>query len=284
MLLFRDGEVLMFDCGEGTQTQLAKSSVRPGGISSVFLTHFHGDHVNGLPGLIGSFTLNQREEVLDIVGPKGMRRWFKTLRDLHILWPGFDLRVNEVEGKGIVMERDGFHVEAVGLRHRITAWGYSYIEQPRPGRFDVEKAKALGVPHGPLFGKLQRGESVETPDGTVVEPHQVLGPSRPGLKITYCTDTAPCDGAVELAKDADILIHESTYPGGDEKLAHSRGHSTASDAARTAKAAGAKKLVLTHLSQKYPRTDIFVEHARKIFEETIAAHDLLELDVDRREC
>ncbi len=283
MLLFRDGESLMFDCGEGTQLQLARSPMRPGAISSIFITHFHGDHVNGLPGLLGSYTLSDREAPLDLIGPKGLTLWLDTLRELRILWPSFPIRVHEVERAGIVFEGDGFHVEAQPLRHRVTTWGYAYIEAPRPGRFDIEAAKALGVPSGPLFGRLQRGESVELDDGTTVQPDQVMGPSRPGLKVAYCTDTSPCKGAIELGRDADLLIHEATYPAGDEKLAKSRGHSSAGDAARCAKEAGARKLALTHLSQKHRHLDDYLHGAEEIFTPTVVAYDLMEIDVPRRE-
>lgn len=283
VLLFRDGESLMFDCGEGTQTQLQRSSMRPGRISAIFITHFHGDHVNGLPGLLGSFTLNNREEPIDVVGPVGLTHWFDTLRELRILWPSFPIRVHEITEPGIVFEGDGFAIEAQPLKHRITTWGYAYIEEARPGRFDLDAAKSLGVPPGPLFGKLQRGQSVELEDGTVIEPDQVLGPSRPGLRVAYCSDTSPCQGAMDLARNADLLIHEATYPAGEEKLAKKRGHSSAGDAARCAKEAGARKLALTHISQKHRYLDMYQQGAEEIFEHTIVARDLMEVDVPRRE-
>ena len=283
VVLFRDGESLMFDCGEGTQLQIARSTVRPGTISAVFITHFHGDHVNGLPGLLGSFTLNNREEPIDVIGPVGLARWFDTLRELRILWPAFPIRVHEVTAPGIVFEGAGFHVEAQPLRHRVTTWGYAYVEADRPGRFDLDAAKALGVPSGPLYGRLQRGESVELEDGTTVNPGDVLGPARPGLRIAYCTDTSPCEGAVTLGLDADLLIHEATYPGGEEKLAKSRGHSTAADAARCAVKAGARRLALTHLSQKHRFLDMYQQTAEEIFEPTVVAHDLLEIDIPHEE-
>ncbi len=281
--LVREGEMFLLDCGEGTQIQLTRSNLRPGSLEGVLITHFHGDHVNGLPGFLGSLTLNQREDALDVVGPRGMSKWFKTMRDLRILWPGFEVRLAEVHEPGVVLDRGDYRFEAMPLKHRVPTFGYRYVEDPRPGRFDVAAAKALGVPSGPLFGNLQRGESVELEDGTVVTPDQVLGPSRPGLRVAYCTDTSPCEGAEALAEDADVLIHESTYPGGMERMAHERGHSTAADAARLAARCGVKKLILTHFSQKYPRTDVFVESAREIFEETYAAADLAEFEVERPE-
>lgn len=281
--LFREGDLFMFDCGEGTQIQLQRAPLRPGALRGIFLTHFHGDHVNGLPGFIGSLTLNQRDDALDVTGPVGLRKWFKTLRELQILWPGFPVKTHEIEAAGVVFQGEGFRIEAHPLRHRITTWGYAYIEDPRPGRFDLERARALGIPPGPLYGRLQRGETITLDDGRTISPHDVLGAARPGVKIVYCTDTAPCQGAVDLAKDADVLIHEATYPGGEEKLAHERGHSTSADAARCALAAGARRLVLTHLSQKYPRPDVFVKDAQKIFPNTVGAFDLMELDVERPE-
>lgn len=281
--LVREGELFLLDCGEGSQMQITRSNVKPGSIEGVLLTHFHGDHVNGLPGFLGSLTLNQREEALSVVGPKGMRRWFKTMRDLRILWPGFPVHLDEVTEPGVVLERENYRFEAAPLRHRVTTWGYVFIEDPRPGRFDLEAARALDIPPGPLFGRLQAGESIELEDGRTIEPSQVLGPSRPGLRIAYCTDTAPCEGARQLAEGADVLIHEATYPGGFEKLAHERGHSTAVDAAELAASCGVKKLYMTHFSQKYPRTDDFVRDARTVFSESYAASDLLEVTVERPE-
>jgi ribonuclease Z len=281
--LFRGGDMLMFDCGESTQIQLARSNLRPGTLSTVFITHFHGDHVNGLPGLLGSFTLNSRTAPIDVVGPVGLKKWFASLKELRILWPSFPINVHEVSEPGVVWRGDGYHVEAQPLKHRITTWGYRYVEEDRPGRFDIDAAKRLGVPAGPLFGKLQSGESIELEDGTFVTPDQVLGPSRPGLTIAYCTDTSPCEGAVKLSKDADVVIHEATYPAGEERLARKRGHSTAADAAQCAKRAGARKLVLTHISQKHQWLDRYREGAQEIFENTVVARDLLEVEVPRRE-
>jgi ribonuclease Z len=281
--LFREGEMFMFDCGEGTQTQLAKSSLRPGTLEGIFLTHFHGDHVNGLPGLLGTLSLNQREDGLPIFAPPGLRSWFRTLRKVGILTPGFPIRYEEIEKAGTVLQGDGWRLEAHPLNHRVDCWGYAFIEDARPGRFDLDAARALGVPPGPLYGKLQRGETVTLDDGTEVKPEQVLGPARPGLKVAYCCDTVPCDGAIELARGADVLIHESTYPAGDERMAHKRGHSTSADAARCAKEAGAQALILTHFSQKHLRLEEFLKGARKIFPNVHAAHDFFEFEVTRRE-
>lgn len=279
--LFREGELYMFDCGEGTQVQIARSPMRPGALSGIFLTHFHGDHVNGLPGLLGTLTLNSRDDTLPLVGPVGLRAWLKTLREVGILNTGFKLAIQEIESSGVVFQGEGFRIETAPLNHRIDCWGYSYIEDERPGRFDVETAKALGVPAGPLFGRLQRGETISLEDGTQIRPDQVLGQSRPGLKIAFVWDTSPCEEAPRFAQGADVLVHESTYLAGDERTAHKRKHSTAGDAARCAKEAGVRQLVLTHFSQKHNRLQEFVDGAREIFPNTIAAHDFMELEVHR---
>ncbi|TXD31979.1 ribonuclease Z [Lujinxingia vulgaris] len=281
--LFREGELFLFDCGEATQLQLTRSGLRPGALRAIFLSHFHGDHVNGLPGLLGSLTLNQRDDALDIYGPRGLRRWFKTLHDLHILRPGFRVRLHEITEASRVFDGEGFHVETQALNHRIDTWGYALVEDSRPGRFDLERARALNIPSGPIFGKLQRGETITLEDGRTIEPSQVLGPARPGLKIAYCCDTVPCPEAIALARDADLLIHEATYVAGDERSAHQRGHSTSADAARCARDANAKRLILTHISQKHLNLEEVVQGARSIFPNVEIARDLAEFTVERRD-
>ena len=283
MGLFREGELFLFDCGEATQLQLTRSNLRPGAIEGIFLTHFHGDHVNGLPGLVGSLTLNQRNAPLHIFGPRGLKRWFKTLYDLHILRAGFPLHLHEVTEPGVVFEADNYHFVAHPLEHRVDVWGYALVEDERPGRFDVSRAADLEITPGPLYGRLQSGESIILDDGRTITPDDVLGPPRPGLKIAYCTDTTPCDAAVELGRDADVLIHESTYPAGHEKLAHQRGHSTAGDAARCALKANARRLILTHLSQKYLDPKEFLGGAKEIFENTEIARDFATFEIQRRD-
>lgn len=283
MALFREGELFLFDCGEATQIQLTRSDLRPGALEAIFLTHFHGDHVNGLPGLLGSLTLNQRRRPLTVVGPPGLKKWFKCLHELHILRPGFRVNLHEVEGPDKVFSGQDFHVIAHPLSHRVPTFGYAMIEDTRPGRFDVSRAQKLAIPSGPLYGQLQRGQTITLDDGRVIAPDQVLGDPRPGLKIVYCTDTIPCSGSKHLARDADVLVHESTYPAGEEERAHARGHSTAGDAAHCAVEANAKHLILTHLSQKYLHAHEFLDGARQIFANTDAAKDLKTFTIKRRD-
>ena len=281
--LFRHGELFLFDCGEGTQVQLAKSSLRSGSLGAVLLSHFHGDHVNGVPGLLGTMGLDERAEALPLYGPKGLKKWLAALRAVGIFHPGFPLKLHEIDAPGVLLQGQGWHIETLPLAHRVPCWGFAFVEAPRPGRFDLEAARALGVPAGPMFGRLQRGEAVELEGGRLVRPEQVLGLARPGLKVAYCCDTMPCEDAVVLARGADVLIHEATYPAGHEKLARSRGHSTSADAARCAKEAGVKRLILTHFSQKYPDLGVFLDTARDIFPHITLAHDLMEYEVTYRE-
>jgi ribonuclease Z len=278
--LFWHGELFLFDCGEATQIQISRSNLKPGPLEGIFLSHLHGDHVNGLPGFLGSLTLDRRSRPLEIIGPEGTEEWIDCLLDLRILWEGFTFNIREIEEPGPVLEKQDYSIEAGPLQHRgVSTWGYAFIEEDRPGRFDIERAKQLGIPEGPLYGRLQDGETIELDSGETVEPDQVLGPPKPGRKIVYCSDTVPCDGAVELAKGADVLIHEGTYPAGREKKAHNRGHSTVKDAAECAKKADVEKLIITHISQKYTDLESFVEPARELFPSTQIASDFTEIEI-----
>ncbi len=279
--VFRDGEVILFDCGEGTQVQLTRSQLRAGAIGVICITHFHGDHINGLPGLLGTLQLNQRTAPLVLIGPVGIRRYLRTLGGLGVYGAHYPIDLVEVEAAGIVYEGPGYQIAADRLDHRVPCWGYRLSEPARPGRFDLAAAAALGVPPGPAYGELQRGNEVALEDGRVIQPEQVLGAARPGLSIAYCCDTRPCDGVIRLAAGADLLIHEGTYAPDDEKMAHQRGHSTMADAARAAVDAGARRLIVTHVSSKYVRTDVFERDVRKIFGATEIAKDFDVFELER---
>ncbi len=272
--VFREGELILFDCGEGTQVQLTRARLRPGAIKIICITHFHGDHINGLPGLLGTLQLNQRTEPLYLIGPEGLERYVRTLARLGVVGMRYPLKFIEVTRPGEVYRCQDFSITADRLKHRITCWGYRLTEPDRPGRFDVEAAKAAGVPPGPLFGRLQRGETLTLDDGTVVTPDQVMGKARPGLSLAYCCDTQPCEGVQRLAQGVDVLMHEGTYAPDEGRMAHQRGHSTMADAARAALKAGASRLIITHVSPKYTRTDGFERAVREIFPHTRIARDL----------
>lgn len=272
-----DGRTLLFDCGEGTQHQLFRSTLKPGSIDALFVTHLHGDHLFGLPGLLASLGMQARTRPLTVYGPRGLHAF---LAAVPFLGTPYEVRVAEIAEAGEVLRGDGFRVLAAPLEHRIECFGFAVVEDDLPGAFDVARARALGVPAGPLFGRLQRGEAVPVGD-RIIEPHEVVGPSRAGRRIVYATDTVRCDATVALARDADLLIHEATYDASMPVEARERGHSTSAEAAEVARAAGAKRLVLTHFSSRYTDVATLVAEARAIFAETEAAEDFATFDVPR---
>ncbi len=259
-----DGTVLLFDCGEGTQHQLLRAPVRSGAIEAIFLTHLHGDHVYGLPGLLASMSMNGRERPLDLIGPEGTREYLEaTLRTTQHN-PIFPVRISSPPYRG-----EGFSVVAAPVEHTLPCFAYCLIEDDRPGTFDPERARALGIPEGPQWGELQRAH----------DP-RVTGPSRRGRRIVYCTDTRPCAAAEELSRNAGVLIHEATY-GDDMRVeAHDRFHATAAEAARVAAGAGVSRLILTHFSTRYRDVAPLLEEARAVFPNTEAASDFAEFVVE----
>jgi ribonuclease Z len=267
-LLRRGGERILVDCGEGTQRQLLRS-VGLVDLDDILITHFHADHVLGLPGLLKTLGLQGRERRLTIYGPEGLRSLFKVLQPL-VGNPGFGIDAVEL-GSGEDVERDGYVLAAFSVAHRIPALGYALIEDDRPGRFDEERARELGVEPGPDFGRLQRGEAVRGADGDV-QPEQVLGEARRGRKVVLTGDTAPCDMTRAVAHRADLLVHEATLM--HEELARARetGHSTARQAAMVAADAEVELLALTHLSSRHGAGPIRDE-AREEFEPTIVPRD-----------
>jgi len=260
-----DGTVLLLDCGEGTQHQLLRAPVRSGAIEAVCITHMHGDHVYGLPGLLATMSLNARGAPLTLVGPEMLRPYFESMlatTDHHPIFP-VDVAPPPYRGRG-------FTVVAAPLDHRIPAFGYCIIEDDRPGAFDVEKARALGIPPGPQYRELIRNN----------DP-RVVGPPRRGRRVVYCTDTRPCESAVTLARGANVLIHESTYDATLSAEAKARDHSTAAEAATIAREAEVERLILTHISPRYESSDALVEEARAIFPSTEAASDFAAFEIPR---
>lgn len=279
-------EVWLFDCGEGTQHQLLRSDLRISQITRIFITHLHGDHIFGLPGLLGSCSLSGDPGRIDIYGPPGLERFLSVALEISQSTLGFPMQVHTVE-PGEILSDGNCTVTALPLEHRIPAYGYRMRERDHPGAFDAEAAGRMGVPAGPLYGRLKQGESVTLPDGRTVDGAALCGPPEPGRVLAYCTDTTYCAGAVELARDADLLVHEATFSARHQELAVISGHSTSEMAARVATEAGAHSLFLTHLSSRYaPGTAIepeeLLREARSIFPATDLAADFLEYEVPRR--
>jgi ribonuclease Z len=270
MLLRRGGDRLLFDCGEGTQRQLLRTVGLPD-MQAVFLTHHHADHWLGLPGMLKSFDLRDRDAPLTVYGPPSTAELMRAMRIVYgrLRYP---LSVVELEA-GESVAFDGYEVGAFNVRHRTHAFGYAIVEESRPGRFDAELAAALGVAFGPDFGRLQRGEVV---DG--VQPEQVVGPERPGRKIVISGDTAPCDMVRFAAHEADLLVHEATFTEEERDRAMQTGHSTARQAAEIAREAGVRMLALTHVSTRYGGGEIRAE-AGAVFERTVVPRDFDAIEI-----
>jgi len=279
--LIRGREVILFDCGEGAQRQMVAAHIGITRPKKIMVTHLHGDHVLGIPGLLQSMTLQGREDPLDIYGPVGTAAYVQAFTST-LGGPGFKVTIYEVQGPGVVYDSKEYRIEAVRADHSMEAWSYALVEYPRPGRFHPERARSLGVPEGFLWKRLQDGGGVDA-GGRVVHPSEVMEPPRPGRKVVYSGDTRPSEGLAELAEGADLLIHEATF---DEILverAVEDGHSTARQAAEVASKARAKRLILTHISSRYPEPALLELEAKAIFPETIAARDLMVVEVPLRE-
>jgi len=284
--LERKGRVLLFDCGEGTQYRLMHADLSRVRVDAVFVTHLHGDHCYGLPGLLSTLALQQRRDPVTLVVPAGGRAMLAAIPGGDPEGLPFPLRITEVDddlSHAVVCETDEFTVEARPLDHRGFAMGFRFEERTRPGRFKPETARALGVPEGPAFGRLQEGTPVAAADGTMVRPEQVKGPPRPGISVAYVTDTRPCDGGRALAADADLLYHDSTFADKHVDRADDTGHSTARQAATVARDAGARRLLLGHLSARYADPTPLGREARSVFPGAEIAEELRRYELDPRE-
>jgi ribonuclease Z len=276
LLVRRGGERLLFDCAEGTQRQLMRSTLGLPDLEQVFITHFHADHYLGLPGMLKTFALRQRELPLTVYGPPGLRELHATLKRVFgkLTYP---LAIEELR-PGEAVEADGYRILAFPVHHGVSAVGYALVEEPRPGRFDVGAADMLGVPNGPERGALQRGESVTLPDGRVVTPDEVLGDPRPGRRIVIPGDTAPVETVQVLAAGADVLVHEATFAEDERDRAAETLHSTARQAAEVAREAQVRLLALTHLSPRYFGSEL-AEEARDVFPATVVPRDFDVIEV-----
>jgi ribonuclease Z len=275
-LVRRGGERLLFDCGEGTQRQFLRSSIGLIELREVFLTHYHADHYLGLPGMLKTFSLRGREAPLTIYGPPGLRDLFGALRRI---FGKLSFPLEHVELRpGDELERDDYVLRTFAVEHGVSAVGYALVEDPRPGRFDVEHAEALGIPFGPERGELQRGRPVTLADGRTIAADEVVGPHRPGRKIILAGDGVPARSVLEASKSADLLVHEATFSDEEAERAGETGHSTALAAAELARAAGVSLLALTHLSSRYFGPELARE-AREVFPDTVVPRDFDVIDV-----
>ena len=279
-------EVWLFDCGEGTQHQLQRSDIKSSQIRRIFVTHMHGDHTFGLMGLIASCGLAGTGQPIDIYGPEGLKEYLLAAAKYSYMNFGSRLKIHTVKS-GLLYEDDEFSVSCQLLKHRIPAHGYRIVEKDRPGMFDIKKAKSLGIPPGPIYGKLKQGQVITLDDGRIINGQDLCGQPETGRKVVYCTDTVFCDAAVELATDADVLIHEATFAHQDAQMAFEKMHSTTTMAAQVALLAGAKKLIMTHFSPRYAPgspigLDDLKQEARAIFPNTKLAYDFYSYEVPRR--
>lgn len=281
LVVRRGGERLLFDCGEGSQRQFLRSTLGLVDLSEIFLTHYHADHYLGLPGMLKTFSLRGRELPLTVYGPPGLNDLFASLRKI---FGRLTFAIDLVELRpGDSLARDGYVLETIPVEHGVSALGYALVESPRPGRFDVQGADALGVPPGRERGILQRGEAISLAGGRMVKPEQVLGAARLGRKLVLSGDTAPSRVVVEAARGADLLIHEATFCAEEGDRAEETRHSTAAQAAEVALAAHVKMLALTHVSTRYFGPEVLRE-ARTLFAATAVPRDfdIIELPFQER--
>lgn len=274
----RNSEIILFDCGEGTQRQFQRSKLSYMQISKIFITHFHGDHFLGLPGLIQTMQLNDRDTTLNIYGPKGMNKLTSQLLSLGYFKPNYKIISHEIDEKDI-LDFGEYTIKTLRVQHGVPALAYCLEEKMRPGRFNKPKALELGIPEGPLFSRLQKGETITLEDGRKIQPDDVLGPPRKGRKIVISGDTKPINEMINFAQDADVLIHEATFDSSLEDVSMEYGHTTASQAAEIAKKANVEKLFLIHISPRYFNGKELEEEAQKIFKNSFVPKDLQGIEI-----
>ncbi|GAA4710207.1 ribonuclease Z [Brevibacillus fulvus] len=280
------GKWWLFDCGEATQHQIMRSPLKVSHLEKIFITHLHGDHLYGLLGLLASRSLRGgAPDPVTLYGPPGIERYVEAVMSVspvHLQYP-FSIRVIEA---GEIFADDEVTVICSPMKHRVPSFAYAVVEKERPGSFRADLAKQAGIPPGPLYGALKRGETVQLTDGTVIDGKQLVGPPQPGRKFVYSGDTVPCQAMVKLAEGADLLIHEATYADSDKWLAERSGHSTARQAALIAREAGVKQLILTHFSPRYDREeehllDELLAEAQREFPQTLLAADFFRYELKR---
>jgi ribonuclease Z len=281
--LIREGDVFLFDCGEGTQVQLMRAGVRRSRIHSIFIGHLHGDHLYGINGLLSTLHLDNRKTPLRVFGPQGLLHFLNASFRTNSLKFSYPITVQEFPPgfQGRVLDEKEFYVDAMPLDHSIFCLGWRFQEKDRPGIFNLERAEELGVPRGPLFGKLQNGNPITLENGQTVHPEEVLGVTRPGKSVAYCLDTQFSKRSIELAEGCTALIHETTFGPDGITMARERKHSTMEDAARVAAEAGVQQLIATHFSSRYDHRQVkqIADEARPTYENITIARDLKEVDI-----
>ena len=283
LALVREGETMLFDCGEGTQRQMMRYGISFA-LSDIFFTHFHADHVIGVIGLMRTMALQGRTEAMRLWGPRGAARHLKRAEQFGVDRLSFPVEIRELES-GEAIPRKDYAIRAFAVDHGPgSAMGYALVEQDRKGRFDPDRARALGVPEGPLWGRIHRGEDVSLEDGRVVRSVELVGPTRPGRTVVVTGDTRPCQNTIDAATSADLLVHEATFGDEEAERAVETGHSTAREAAVVARTAGCRRLVLSHFSARYSRdTGELEAQARSEFPHVTIGRDGMEIDVPFRE-
>lgn len=284
VLLRREGDIFLFDCGEGTQVSLRRLNLRWKKINAIFISHTHADHVTGLPGLLMLSSQVDREEPLYIFGPPKTAEYVNANRKILDMYINYDIIVEEINPSvsGCVFSGQDFDVFSFPLKHTKVCVGYSFVEHPRPGAFNPDKALEMGVPCGPLWSKLQKGESVTALDGSIVKPEQVMGAPRHGRKFSYVTDSVAIPSIAGEVKDSDLFICEGMFDQELSETASEKKHMTASQAAGLAKAAGVKKLGLIHYSPRYTDSDLkkLLEEARAVFPESVLTKDRMVFPIE----
>jgi ribonuclease Z len=278
LALIREGETMLFDCGEGTQRQMMRYGISFN-LGDIFFTHWHADHVLGVVGLMRTMGLQGRTERLRLWGPRGAARMLRRWEGLGAERLGFTVDIEELE-PGREIRRQEYGIVPYAVDHRGPSLGYALVEDERRGRFNPELARQMGIPEGPLWGQLHRGTTVTLPDGRTVDPRVLVGPTRSGRRIVVSGDTRPCAATIEVAEGADVLVHEATFGDEEAPRAVETGHSTAREAAIVARTAGVRRLALTHFSARYSRETADLEReAKQEFPGVVLARDGMEIDV-----
>ena len=286
--LSQSSEVWLFDCGEGTQRQIMKSNIKSSQIKKIFVTHMHGDHIYGLPGLLATLGLSGNSNGIEIYGPSGLQDFINSALKSSFCKLSFPLHFVAVENfaseNKILFEDNKIKVNCACLKHKVPAYGFRVSEKDKLGIFDIKKAQSLKIAPGPIYSELQKGKKVVLADGRLLNGKEFCGPPRKGVSFVYCTDTVFSESAVSLSKNADLLVHESTFSSEDEKMALEKLHSTTIMAAKTAKLSNTKRLIITHLSPRYTKKNVItpsdlLKEAQKVFPNTQLAKDFLTVEI-----